>query len=152
MIDNKATIAAMGANAVESQLVESMATANAEIARAFGCLPSMVNVTASSSLTYSTTETEFRKWIITGLQAYMVRLESGFDQLLPYGTTTRFDTDELLRADLTTRAQFYNAGLTDGWLTVAEVRHREGLPPLGGASATDSTPALAGDPIATGGG
>jgi HK97 family phage portal protein len=152
IVDSKAEVAPVGANAVESQLVESIATANMEIARAFGCLPSLVNVEAGGSLTYATTESEFRKWIITGLQAYLIRVEAAFDQLLPYGTSSRFATDELLRSDGVTRASFYSAGLTDGWLTVDEVRDREGLPPIGGAGNTGDASALAGDATATGGG
>src|SRR6185436_621553 len=66
VIDNGGTLGPVGSNAVESQLVESITTANQEVARAYGCMPSIVNVTASDALTYSTTAAEFQKWKALG--------------------------------------------------------------------------------------
>lgn len=41
-----------------------------------------------------------------------------------------FDADQLLRADLATRAAVYTQALGAGWMTVEEVRQREGLGPV----------------------
>ena len=100
MIDRDGQLAPIGSSAVESQLVESIAVANTEIARAFGVMPSLVNVAAGDSLTYATTEAEFSKWLKVGLGQYLMRIEAAFTDLTPYGTEVRFDTTELLRTDL----------------------------------------------------
>lgn len=133
ILDNGAELAQVGASAVESQLIESIGVANAEIARTFGVMPSLVNVAAGDSLTYSTTEGEFTKWLAVGLGPYLTRIEAAWSDLLPYGQLARFDTAVLTRADFATRAQAYNVALGgQAWLTPDEVRDREGLTPLGG--------------------
>lgn len=147
VIDNGATLESVGTNAVESQLVESMAYANAEIARAMGVMPSIVNVAGGDSLTYSTTEGEFTKWRAIGLGPYLVRIEGAFTDLMWHGTTARFDTVELIRADLATQGNYFSQALAgQPWLTVDEVRLKTAnLPPMAQANpAAFPTPA-AGD-------
>jgi HK97 family phage portal protein len=134
VIDNGATLTPIGSSAVESQLVESMQWANAEITRTFGVMPSIVNVAAGDSLTYSTTEGEFTKWRAIGLGPYLARIEGAFTDLMWHGTTARFDTVELLRADLATQGNYYTQALGGApWLTVDEVRAVSlNLPPMPG--------------------
>ena len=132
VIDNGATLEPVGTNAVESQLVESMAWANAEIARGFGVMPSIVNVGGGDSLTYSTTEGEFTKWRAIGLGPYLTRIEGAFTDLMWHGTVAAFDTAELVRPDLATQGQYLNLA-TGGqpWLTPDEARLYTGkLPPM----------------------
>ena len=45
---------------------------------------------------------------------------------------TRFSYDELVRADLATRAEAAQKALTAGWRTINEVRGAEDLPPVDG--------------------
>jgi HK97 family phage portal protein len=131
VIDQDGKVSTIGSSAVEAQLVESIAVANAEIARAFLMPPSLVNVASGDSLTYSTVEGEMRRWLATGLGAYLNRFEAAFDDLTPQGQRTRFDTTELLRADLAGRVEAYSTALAgEAWLTVDEVRDLEGLDPL----------------------
>lgn len=150
VLDNGAEPVAIGSSAVEAQLVDSIAMANAEIARAFGVMPSLVNVAGGDSLTYSTTEGEFTKWLSVGLGPYLTRIEAAWSDLLPWGQVTRFDTAVLTRADLATRVAAYSTALAGAsWLTPDEVRDREGMPPLpDGASLPPPrapTPVTAGD-------
>jgi HK97 family phage portal protein len=131
VVDQDGKVSSIGSSAVEAQLVESIAVANAEIARAFLMPPSLVNVASGDSLTYSTVEGEMRRWLATGLGAYLNRFEAAFDDLTPQGQRTRFDTTELLRADLAGRVEAYSTALAgEAWLTVDEVRDLEGLDPL----------------------
>lgn len=131
VVDQDGTIAPIGAPPLEAQLVESFAVANAEVARAMRMPPSLVNVAAGDSLTYATTEGEFRRWLATGLSSYLFRLEAAFDDLTPAGQRTRFDTTELLRSEFTTRVQAYTTVLAgQAWMTVDEVRDLEGLDPM----------------------
>lgn len=127
VIDRGGRLEALGTNAVESQLVESIGMANAEVARVFGLMPSMVNVDAAGSLTYSTTEGELRKWLSLGLGAFLTPIEACWSDLRPYGQLVQFDTGRLLRTDLAARYNSYSVAL-DRWLTVEEVRAAEGLP------------------------
>lgn len=152
VLDNGATLAAVGASPVEAQLIESIATANSEVARAFGVMPSLVNVAGGDSLTYSTTEGEFTKWLAVGLGPYLTRIEGAWTDLTPYGQVCRFDTAALTRADLATRVAAYATALGGApWLAVDEVRDREGLPPLAPGAAMPATPITAGDGLLTSG-
>jgi len=130
VIDNGATLESVGSSAVESQLVESIDTANAEVARAFGVPASVVNIASGGSLTYSTTEGEKRAWIAGGLSGYLSRIEEAFSALGPHGTDARLDTSEWARGDPESRARFYTAALGGlPWMTPDEVRDREHLDP-----------------------
>ena len=140
VVDRGGRFDSLGGSAVESQLVESIEVANAEIARAFGVMPSLVNVRGGDSLTYSTTEGEMRKWLALGLGAYLGRIEAAWSDMRPYGQTARFDTGVLLRSDLAARYSAYSVAL-GRWLTVDEVRAAESLPPAGpGLEADAATP------------
>lgn len=132
IFDNGATLQPVGSSAVESQLVESIGVANAEICRAFGVMPSIVNVAASDSLTYATTEGEFSKWRAIGLGPYLGRLESAWTDCQPHGTAALFDTSELTKPSLAEQGQYANLALAgEPWLTVDEVRARIHLGPMG---------------------
>ena len=131
VIDQGATLEQVGTNAVEAQLVESIAVANAEVARAFSVSPSVVNVAGGDSLTYSTVEGELSRWLALGLAPYLTRIEAAWTELRTPGRTCRFDTAELTRADFATRANAYATALGYApWITPDEVRAREGLRPL----------------------
>lgn len=127
VIDRGGTLEPIGTNALESQLVESIGTANAEVARVFQIMPSLVNVMSQGALTYSTTEGELRKWLALGLGAFMNSIESCWSDLLPNGQSVQFDSSVLLRTDLAGRYAAYSMAL-GRWLTVEEVRAAEGLP------------------------
>jgi Phage portal protein len=132
IIDNGGVLSPVGASAVESQLVESIGVANAEICRTFGVMPSIVNVAGGDSLTYATTEGEFSKWRSIGLGAYYGRLESAWTDCQPHGTAALFDTTELTKPSLAEQGQYFTAALAgEPWLTIDEVRHRSHLPPMG---------------------
>jgi phage portal protein BeeE len=147
VIDNGATLAPVGSNAVDSQLVESMNWANAEVARAFGVMPSIVNVGGGDSLTYSTTEGEFTKWRAIGLGPYMNRIEGAFSDLMWYGTTAQFDTTNFVPTDMATQGVYFNQALAgQPWLTVDEVRFITAkLPPMADATPARQPPQMAAD-------
>ena len=150
VIDNGATLDTVGTNAVESQLVESMNYANAEIARGMGVMPSIVNVAGGDSLTYSTTEGEFTKWRAIGLGPYLTRIEAAFTDLMWHGTVAAFDTVSLIRADLATQGQYFNHALAgQPWLTQDEVRLQVAkLPPMNEADPARQLGATQDRPVA----
>lgn len=115
----------------QAQLVEGHDWATGEVARAYLMPPSLINARAGDSLTYATTEGEYRRWLAMGLGAMLARLESAFTDLLPRGQVARFDTSRLLRSDFAERVAAYStASGGAAWLTVSEIRSAEGLPPL----------------------
>ncbi len=152
VIDRGGTLTPVGVNALEAQLVESINAANAEVARVFQVMPSLVNVISQGALTYSTTEGELRKWLALGLGAFMNPIESCWSDLRPAGQTVQFDSSVLLRTDLAGRYAAYSVAL-GRWLTVDEVRAAEGLPPWPAPSTQDVkalTVSPFADPIPTG--
>ena len=50
------------------------------------------------------------------------------------GIAIEFVVEGLLRGDSAARAQFYQAGLQNGWMTINEVRGLENLPPVEGGN------------------
>jgi HK97 family phage portal protein len=119
------------ATAAEAELGAALEAASAEIARVFRVMPSLINVATAGSLTYSTTAEHFRAWLITGLQAYLMRVEACYSDLLPRGQYARFDTSDLLRSDFGAQINAYSTALAgQAWLTVDEVRAATGRPPL----------------------
>ncbi len=147
VVDRGGQFQPLGGSAVESQLVETIAVANVEIARAYGVMPSLVNVMASDALTYATSAAELAKWFKLGLGAYLSRVDAAFGEFTPHGTVVRSDATALLRADLEQRVAFYDAGIRGGWLDpLTDVRPAEGLAPLDAPRANRPTSLLA-DPI-----
>jgi Phage portal protein len=151
VIDRGGSLQPVGVNALEAQLVESINMANAEVARVMQMMPSLVNVIAQGSLTYTTTEGELRKWLALGLGAFMTPIEACWSDLRPGGQQCRFDSSELLRTDLAGRYSAYSVAL-GRWLTVEEVRAAEGLdwPPPSPLDAKALTVSPFADPIPTG--
>jgi HK97 family phage portal protein len=124
------------ATAAEAELGAALEGAAAEVARVYRVMPSLINVATAGSLTYSTTAEHFRAWLITGLAAYLMRVEGAYSDLLPRGQTARFDTAELLRTDWAAQVAGYATALAgQPWLTVDEVRAAQGRPPLADAGA-----------------
>ena len=142
VIDNGATLESVGSSAVESQLVESMTMANAEIARAYGVPASVVSIESGGSLTYATTEGEKRAWVAGGLGGYLSRIEEAFSALGPWGTEARLETDEWARGDNEARARFYASALGGApWMLPDEVRDLEHLDPMPAAALPPADPA-----------
>lgn len=48
------------------------------------------------------------------------------------GISLEFNLEGLLRGDSAGRAGFYQSGLTNGWMTINEVRRLENMPPVAG--------------------
>jgi HK97 family phage portal protein len=120
------------ATAQDAQLGEAIDSVGMDVARIYRVMPSLVNVQTAGSLTYATTADHFRAWLITGLQAYLMRVEAAFSDLLPRGQSARFDTSELTRTDVSGRWSAYATALAGApWLTVDEVRAMEGRARIG---------------------
>jgi phage portal protein BeeE len=116
-------------SAVESALLESMEYLDAVVARVLQIPPSLLNVISQSSLTYSTTQGEFTRWLAVGLYPmFLARIEAAFTDMLARGSTAVFDTSNLTRMDFAGRIEAYAESVGAGIHTAGEVRALEGLP------------------------
>lgn len=117
------------------QFLESQKFDTTQIARLLG-IPASIMLAAvdGSNLTYSNVEQSWIEFADYTLAAYTGEIEEVFDTLLPRGRHAVFDWDSSRRSDTSERYAAYGTAITAGWLTVDEVRQREGLQPL------DTTP------------
>lgn len=98
------------------------------IARLFGVPARMLVTTVpGGSDTYSNVQDEAKVFYQTTLSAYCDAISDALSNCLPRGTRVEFDWQHLFRADVTTRYNYYEVGLRAGFLTVDEVREKEGL-------------------------
>lgn len=115
---------------IDAQWIEGRDFTVQQFGRLFGIHGFFLLVESGSSLTYSTTESLFRLLLTSTLRpTYLERIEQAFTRLLPSGVSARFNTDEILRADITSRYQAHNTALGGGagFKTINEVRAEEGL-------------------------
>jgi HK97 family phage portal protein len=121
----------------ESEFTAQRELSAREVARVMRVPAWAIDAPTGDSLTYSNVAQQGRALLDHCLRPWLVRIEQAISNdtdLCPGSTYYAFDTDALTRMDADARAAFYEKGLAGGWLTVAEVREREDLPPLEGAS------------------
>ena len=117
----------------DAQFLEQRKLSATEIARVFRVPPWMIGADAGSSMTYANVEQQALAFVTYSLRPWLVLIEQALTadpDLFPAGTYCEFLLDALLRADSSTRAAIYTAGLdpVTGWLTREEVRRLENLP------------------------
>lgn len=125
----------VGLPLADAQFVEQAKLARTDVALLFRIPPHMLAGETGDSLTYSTTEGQALDFVRWTLRRWLVRIENALRRdpdLLAESQYCEFLTDGLLRASAVERATIYQRALdpTRGWMTQAEVRARENLPPL----------------------
>jgi len=116
-------------SAADAMLLETVNYLDAVAARVMQVPPSLLNVVAQSSLTYSTTLDERQRWLQLGLYpGILSRIEAAFTDLMPRGQSAVFDTSNLVRMDFSSRISTYAASIAAGIHTPEEARALEGLP------------------------
>ena len=115
----------------KAQLTESREFQVGEAARMFGIPGPLLEYSApGSSLTYQNNESvwaEFQEGCLSPY--YLEPIEQSMSDLLTRATVARFNLNQLLRADIKTRYEVYQLGITTGVLTTDEARASEGLAP-----------------------
>ena len=98
------------------------------IARLFG-VPARLLITTvpGGSDTYTNLQDENAIFWRHTLMSYTDAITDALSNCLPRGTRVEFDYQHLFRADVETRYNYYSAGITAGFLSVEEVREKEGL-------------------------
>jgi HK97 family phage portal protein len=121
----------LSSNAQESQLIESQIQGLTEAANILG-LPAYYLGAPNSSRTYANVEQENLQLVRWSIQPIAERIEQALSELLVRGQTAKFNYDTLLRTDTLSRYQAHAVGLTNGFLTVDEVRDMENRDPIQG--------------------
>jgi len=112
-----------------AQMADARRQSTLDVANAFGVEPYMLGL-PSDNATYANIESRMRHFVQFTLLPWARRIEGALDSEFPQGTGLVLDLDSMTRADTNTRIAYYEHGLTEGWLTIDEVRAAEGLPPL----------------------
>ena len=116
----------------DAQWLEVQNFNSTSVARLFGVPGSLMFAgTEGSSLTYQNQESEYISFVRFSLMSFLREIEEAFTSLLPRGTEAKAEVESLLRSDTLTRYQAHQIALAAGFMTVAEIRKLETLPPLG---------------------
>lgn len=122
----------------DAQMLESRKFSGEEVCRIFGVPPAMVGYGDKSSNWGTGKEQDVLGFQKFNLRRRLKRIEQALQkQLLTAadrreGITIEFNLEGLLRGDSEARASFYQSGLSNGWLTINEVRRIENMPPVEG--------------------
>jgi HK97 family phage portal protein len=127
-------------NPTETQLLDARKYSLHEIALIVG-VPLYFLGVETSNRTYSNVEQEGIVLTRFHLGGAIVRFEQTLSGCLREGRTVRANLDAVLRADTLTRYQAWEIGANAGFLTVNEIRQREGLPPMPGGDRLIPAPA-----------
>lgn len=115
----------------DAQWLESRNFSVVEVARLFGVPSSLMLASIDgNSQTYQNVEQDWLGFVRFTLAKYLGKIEDALTEVTANGQTVRFNVETLLRSDTLTRYQAHQLALTNGWMTVDEVREIEALPPL----------------------
>lgn len=131
----------LGADLSASGATEALEDLGAAVARYFGVPVAFANVKShAGSLTYTTTEGEGQHLIRYTLGAYSGAIQDAITEELPgdpfLDRHMAISLDHLTRPGMLERYQAYDVALDapgkPGWMTAAEIRKNEGMPPDAG--------------------
>ncbi|WP_230798010.1 phage portal protein [Salipiger marinus] len=129
---------ALTINPEDAQMLESRRFSVEEVCRFFGVPPHMIGHTEKSSSWGTGLEQQTLAFQKFTLRRRLKRIEQAVNKQLltpvdrARGFYVEFNIEGLLRGDSVSRSNFYKSGLSNGWLTINEVRERENLPPVEG--------------------
>ena len=122
----------------DAQMLQSRSFSVEEVCRFFGVPPFMVGHTEKTTSWGTGLEQQTLGFQKFTLRRRLKRIEQALEkQLLSVadrmaGITIEFNLEGLLRGDSAARASFYQQMLTNGVMTINEVRSLENLPPVAG--------------------
>lgn len=115
----------------DAEWIEARKLSVIEVCRLFRCPP--VIVQSMESANYSNSVELARQFVTLTLRRHLVAWEQAVNRTLLGGSFfCEHNVEGLLRGDSTTRAEFYQRGIEDGWLLKSEVRRMENLPTVEG--------------------
>lgn len=123
----------LSSNAQQAELSTARLQSANDVACMFGIPPELLEhamMGGGSTLQYRTLSdlgTDLVRFCL--VPGYLEPIEQSFSDLLPRSTITRFNVDELERADMETRFRIYESGIRSGVLDVDDGKRAEGLIP-----------------------
>lgn len=128
-------------NPEDAMWIQALESDIKAISIVFGIPPTwLLAEVGGNSMTYTNQESAWIDFVRNTLSLYLKEIEDAFTELTGNGTSVKFNVDGLLRPDSKARAEIYTQAIASGWLTVDEVRAREGLPPLTAAQKKELKP------------
>lgn len=137
ILDSGATWSAVSVPPEDAQLLESRQFSVTEIARILGIPPHLLADLDKSTSWGTGIESQMTQFVTFTLLPWLRVIEQrATRELLPGGWQGRsyaeYQVEGLLRADSTTRANYYRTAIQVGWMNRAEVRDKENLEPVAG--------------------
>jgi HK97 family phage portal protein len=134
ILDQGAKFSPMAMTGVDAQHIETRRFQIEQICADLGVFPMMVGY-ADKTATFASAEAFFLAHVIHSLEPWIENWQQVFARdLFPDDddVTAEFSVQGLLRGDHKTRAEFYAAGIINGYFTRNEVRKWENLNPIDG--------------------
>lgn len=122
----------------DAQMLESRAFSVEEICRFFGVPPFMIGHTEKTTSWGAGLEQQILAFQKFALRRRLKRIEQAVEKQLltpedrAAGVIFEFNLEGLLRGDSAARSAFYQSALSNGWMTINEVRAKENLSPVDG--------------------
>lgn len=138
VLDNGADFKPIAIPPDDAQLLETRRFSVEEIGRLFGIPPHMLGATEKQTSWGTGVEQQTIGFVQFTLIPWLKLFEQRITrELLPGGWDSgiwfaEYSLDGLLRGDSASRAAFYHAGITDGWMNRNEARAYETLEPIEG--------------------
>src|SRR5581483_11966235 len=137
VLDRGGDIKEMTINARDAQMIETMKLGRVQVANLLGLPPHKLGDDGKTA--YNSLEQENQQYLDEGLDPWLGNVEEeSWDKLLTEDEKTGdthevlFDRKRLVRADVAARTTYYVQGLTNGWLSIDDVREEEDYNPLPG--------------------
>ena len=121
-------------SAEQAQFLASRQFSIEEIARIFNVPPHLLKDLSKSS--FNNIEMQSQEFVIYSLMPYLTKIEMEmniklFRNNLVGKEYVKFNTNALLRGNIKDRADYYKTAITNGWMTVNEVRRKEEMNSVG---------------------
>jgi HK97 family phage portal protein len=116
----------------EAQFIETARLTATQIAVIYGIPPDKIGGSTGDALTYSTVEMNTLDYLTFSARPWLVKWEQALNRCFPRTQYVKFETSEMLRTDVKTRAEVdrISLGPTMPWKTQDEVRSKRDLPPM----------------------
>jgi HK97 family phage portal protein len=127
-------------SASDMQMIQHRESIIRDIARAYRIPLHLILGSGGDSQTYQNVEQAGINFVRYTLLPWMRRIEDAISEMLPLTQKVRFNADEFMRADLTTRVNAQRTQILSGTLSPNEARQQENREPYEGGD-TFMTPA-----------
>ena len=138
LLDNGLKWEQLSIDPQDAEMLESRRFSVEEVCRIFEVDPHLVGQTLGNTTLGSSIESQTNSVMKFKMRKRLKRIEGAvWKQLLTppeqaAGLAVKFNVEAFLRADSVGRSDYYEKALRSGWMTINEVRAKEGLPPVAG--------------------